>query len=189
MRFTLQFGIVLILLFHLDRPALANDLNNEPSPWIFVDTQARTLSVLQGGKTLHTFTDISIGRSGTSHAKISQDGTTPLGKFKVSHIIEDSPFVRFFGLNYPGISHATEALASGLITAEEFARIRSAHRHGRVPPQNTALGGHIGIHGVGKGDPVIHEEFNWTNGCVALRNEQLRLLGTWVGIGTRVVIQ
>jgi hypothetical protein len=60
---------------------------------------------------------------------------------------------------------------------------------GRLPPQNTALGGRIGLHGLGRGDPKVHQQFNWTNGCIALTNEQIDQLLTWVGKGTRVSIR
>ena len=64
-----------------------------------------------------------------------------------------------------------------------------AIKNGRTPPQNTPLGGHIGIHGVGAGDPRIHTNFNWTNGCVALTNEQVTRLAALIKVGTRVEIR
>jgi L,D-peptidoglycan transpeptidase YkuD (ErfK/YbiS/YcfS/YnhG family) len=51
------------------------------------------------------------------------------------------------------------------------------------------LGGSIGIHGVGAGNRRIHEDFNWTEGCVALTNEQIDDLDRYIHIGTRVVIR
>jgi lipoprotein-anchoring transpeptidase ErfK/SrfK len=57
------------------------------------------------------------------------------------------------------------------------------------PPQHTPLGGYIGIHGIGNGDTQIHETVNWTNGCVALTNQQIDDLETWVYIGMRVAIR
>ena len=58
-----------------------------------------------------------------------------------------------------------------------------------MPPQQTALGGHIGIHGIGAGDPRIHEDFNWTSGCIALTNAQIDDLAGWVRLGMRVVVR
>jgi len=51
------------------------------------------------------------------------------------------------------------------------------------------LGGGIGIHGIGRGDLDIHRQYNWTNGCVALDNDQITDLARWIGVGTRVVIR
>lgn len=67
--------------------------------------------------------------------------------------------------------------------------IRRAHKRGEVPPQNTGLGGLIGIHGIGAGDADMHREYNWTNGCVALTNEEIDRLVEWVDVGTLVEIR
>ena len=78
-----------------------------------------------------------------------------------------------------------------VITRGEFDRIISALRINALPPQNTALGGAIGIHGIGPETPEklhIHEHLNWTEGCIALRNNEIHELRPYVGIGTRVVI-
>ena len=47
----------------------------------------------------------------------------------------------------------------------------------------------IGIHGIGDGDRGVHRDFNWTNGCVALTNEEIDELLRWVKIGTPVEIR
>ena len=57
------------------------------------------------------------------------------------------------------------------------------------PPQDTVLGGHIGIHGIGEGNPEIHRRFDWTQGCIALTNEEIEQLANLVGIGAKVVIR
>jgi lipoprotein-anchoring transpeptidase ErfK/SrfK len=35
----------------------------------------------------------------------------------------------------------------------------------------------------------VHRDFNWTNGCVALTNEEIEELLQWVKIGTAVEIR
>ncbi|MCP5245074.1 MAG: L,D-transpeptidase, partial [Burkholderiales bacterium] len=47
----------------------------------------------------------------------------------------------------------------------------------------------IGIHGIGRGDPEIHDQFHWTNGCIALTNEQIDQLGKWLKPGVMVKIR
>ena len=47
----------------------------------------------------------------------------------------------------------------------------------------------IGIHGIGNGDIEVHKEYNWTNGCVALTNEEIDELVKWINIGTPVEIR
>lgn len=160
-----------------------------PATWLLVDTQDHTLSVMQGTETLRTYAGIAIGRFGTTTAKRTLDGKTPLGEFRITRIAEQTSFHRFFGLDYPNLAHARAGLESGRISPAEFAAIRAALRRNTTPPHQTALGGFIGIHGLGDGDPAIHEDFNWTNGCVALTNEQVDDLAQWVREGTRVIIR
>ena len=79
--------------------------------------------------------------------------------------------------------------------ATEFAQdtqlpaILDAFRRGRLPPQDTALGGELGIHGTGDGSPAIQRDVNWTTGCVALTNQQAFELERWVRVGTTVVVR
>ena len=145
--------------------------------------------VMDGDRIAHTFEDISIGRYGASYDKVQGDNQTPLGTFSIGWITDESRFHRFMGLMYPDADAAQRAYESGLIDKQQWQRIRSALNTGQVPPQTTILGGMIGIHGTGQGDLEVHGQFNWTNGCVALTNEEIDLLSTWVQIGTRVEIQ
>jgi L,D-peptidoglycan transpeptidase YkuD (ErfK/YbiS/YcfS/YnhG family) len=39
------------------------------------------------------------------------------------------------------------------------------------------------------GDEKIHGRFNWTEGCIAVTNEQIDELAQWVGIGTLVSVR
>lgn len=160
-----------------------------PAPWLLVETETLTLKVMQGEETLQTYPGIAIGRFGTTAAKRSLDGKTPLGEFRITRIAQRTSFHRFFGLDYPNLAHARAGLEAGHINRSEFAAIRTALQRGETPPQQTALGGLIGIHGLGEGDPTVHADFNWTNGCVALTNEQVDDLAQWVHEGMRVIIR
>jgi lipoprotein-anchoring transpeptidase ErfK/SrfK len=35
----------------------------------------------------------------------------------------------------------------------------------------------------------VHNRFNWTNGCIALTNEQIDELAGWAVVGTRISIR
>ncbi|MGD8842127.1 MAG: L,D-transpeptidase [Gammaproteobacteria bacterium] len=161
----------------------------EEGTWILVDTRTMTLSVLQGDKVKRKYDNISIGRAGTARDKRRNDETTPLGRFHISRIARKSSFHRFFGIDYPSLENAERALAAGEISGQEYLQIRDAIRSHNTPPQDTSLGGYLGIHGVGAGDPAIHAELNWTNGCVALSNAQIDSLARWIRIGMPVVIK
>lgn len=157
--------------------------------WLLVDTYNLALLVMEGDTIAHTFEDISIGRYGAGYDKVRGDNQTPLGTFRIGWITDESRFHRFMGLSYPDAEAAQRGYEKGLIDKQQWQRIRSALNTGQVPPQTTILGGMIGIHGTGQGDLEVHGQFNWTNGCIALTNEEIDLLSTWVHVGMRVEIQ
>jgi len=157
--------------------------------WLDVDTSELTLSVMEDAAVVHTFEEIAIGRNGVSTARQQGDETTPLGSYRIRKINNESRFHLFFGFNYPTMDQATEALKARRITSEDWQAINAAHLQGREPPADTPLGGYIGIHGVGAGDPRIHEDYNWTEGCIALTNAQVDELARWIKPGMRVVVR
>ena len=178
-------GIVLLVFCAGGLSATAQDEER----WILVDTRAMTLSVLEGDVVRRTYKKIAIGRAGTTIDKEQGDDKTPLGEFHLVRIAPNSPFHRFFGLDYPTLGHAERALQAGVIGQEHYVAIRRAFETGEIPPQATPLGGFLGIHGIGEGNPAIHADFNWTHGCIALTNQQIDDLSSWIRIGMRVVVR
>lgn len=177
------WGLLFILLCLLVQAAYADE-----APWIRIDPANNTLQVVQNGKPLLSFDDISIGRNGYARERVQGDGKTPLGVFRVAWKNPNSRFHRFFGLDYPTQDHAEQAFRDKRIDFDTYYDIRKALYFGEVPPQDTALGGYIGIHGVGAGNPRVHQIANWTEGCVALTDAQIDQLAPWIEIGTLVVI-
>jgi len=154
-----------------------------------VDSAKREMRVLQGHKVLAVFNPVSVGRWGVSPEKRRGDGKTPLGQYRVAWVKPEGHFGPFMGFDYPSLARAEKGLAAGEVSRAEFDAIRAAHAEGRVPPQNTKLGGYIGIHGLGRGDPGIHRDLNWTKGCIAVTNEQMGEIVRLVGKGTLVRIR
>ncbi len=157
--------------------------------WLLIDSTAQTLTLMRGDRPQLTLDNIAVGRFGTSAKKLRGDNTTPLGRFRIDRINRESAFYRFISLNYPDIGRAEQALRDGEIGPAELRAIRSAHRQGKLPPQGTALGGRIGIHGLGSADAEMHASLNWTRGCVALTNEQVDTLLPWTRPGMLVEIR
>lgn len=157
--------------------------------WILVDTERQSLAVMKDDRMVERFEDISIGRGGAALERRRGDDRTPLGVFRVVRINPRSNYYRFYGLDYPTEVHASRALEQGLIDESTYRSIVEAEAAGETPPQDTALGGQLGIHGLGSGDRKTHGRFNWTKGCVALTNEQIDRLDRWVRLGTVVVVK
>ncbi len=162
--------------------------NGQDDVRILINTKALTLKVIQGNKKVLTFPNIAIGRYGTTTDKQKGDNKTPLGHFVIAWITDDTPYHRFFGLLYPNKEYAERAFLAGHLDQKTWNKIHQAFASGYLPPQDTVLGGNLGIHGIGKGDKIIHEQYNWTNGCVALTNEQIDRLKAWIMVGTSVEI-
>lgn len=65
--------------------------------------------------------------------------------------------------------------------------ILAAHAAGRLPPQDTALGGWVGFHGEGenwRGDL----DLDWTDGCIAMRDDAIDWLAEHARRGTPVLV-
>lgn len=157
--------------------------------WLLIDTKAKKIEVKKGELTVETLNSIAIGRGGAGYKTHRGDNITPFGDYKIGWIGEKSTFRRFFGLTYPSADDAQKALARGIIDKYTYNRILNAQLSGQIPPQNTPLGGQIGIHGLGRANVRIHETFDWTHGCIALTNQQIDHLSQLVDTGTLVRIK
>jgi murein L,D-transpeptidase YafK len=180
--FQISFFLLFLLFF-------SRSISAEEKVWLLIDTNNLTLEIKKGNKTIVMMKNIAIGRNGAGFKKKIGDGTTPIGTYRIGWINTGSPFYKFYGFDYPSVENANEALLSGLISKSKHSAIIKAHKNTKTPPQNTAIGGRIGIHGLGAGDEAVHKVMNWTHGCIALTNEQIDLLDKWVIKGTQVKIK
>ena len=84
-------------------------------------------------------------------------------------------------MSYPSKPDAKRGLKANLISNEEFdAIIKSIDERG-MPLQKTRLGGEIYIHGGGT-------DGDWTDGCIALKNEDITELFSLIPVGTKVTV-
>ena len=171
-------------------PLAANQTAPPNGSWLLVDTKADTLSIMQGDRPVEVFRKIALGSSGAGVKFKRGDNKTPTGVFRVGWVNDNSRFKTFIGLDYPNPDYAEQALREHRIDRTTYEHIKAAWANGRTPPQDTPLGGQIGIHGVGAGNPQVHSAgINWTSGCVALDNRQIDALRPWVKKGMRVEIR
>jgi murein L,D-transpeptidase YafK len=184
MRQTLLFCFLLLNFTFLSLSVWADD-----EVWILIDINKLQLEVKKGNKTIAVMENVAIGRGGAGLKKRVGDDITPIGTYRIGWINNKSSFYRFYGFDYPSVANANEALLSGLLSKKAHTSIVNAHKKDKVPPQNTAIGGRIGIHGLGKGDESIHKMMNWTHGCIALSNDQIDKLKQWINKGTLVKVK
>ena len=151
------------------------------APKIIVKKSQRRLSLYSDGKLMRTYR-VGLGLSPSGDKVRAGDRRTPEGEFYIFTKNDKSAFYLSLGLSYPNAAHAERGLRDGLITSAQYDAITRALRAKKAPPQNTRLGGDIYIHGNGSTS-------DWTWGCVALENEDIRELFDAVSVGTPVVIE
>jgi len=119
------------------------------------------------------------------------DKRTPEGDFYICTMNHSKRFYKFMGLSYPGLKHAETALQEQLITPAEYMMIKKALDDRQQPPWDTRLGGAVGIHGRMLDGTIPPQSFtatNWTEGCIALDNEDVDEIYSVVSLGTPVTI-
>jgi len=141
------------------------------------------------------------------------DQKTPEGPYVIcAH--ELSPYYLGLWLSYPNAADARRGLDSGLIGPPQYKAILEKLAAGACPLQDTRLGGAILLHGQppeltsemvrkhradpsslrsgwmpGDADPAAMMDFqDWTDGCIALFNPDIRELYEFVADGTMVII-
>ena len=171
------------------QPTLYKMTTYRSDPWVLVDTRRDILAIMHGNQPVEVLYHIALGTAGAGIKHQRGDNITPLGVFRIGWVNRNSRFKTFFGLDYPNLEYAKQAYRQGLISKLDYDSIRYALEMGLTPPQDTLLGGSIGIHGIGTGDPWIHATYNWTSGCIALDNQQIDRLAQWVNVGTTVEIR
>ncbi len=130
---------------------------------------------------------IALGNNPTGTKRRQGDGATPEGDYYITHKNARSKFYLSLGVSYPNIADADQGLKDGLITKAQHQAITSAIRNKTKPPQNTKLGGDIFIHGGGTGR-LFGLIRDWTLGCVALENDEIKELFDLVPLKTPVKI-
>ena len=150
-------------------------------PKIVVKKAQRRLLLFSAGQLVRTYR-IGLGLSPVGDKVRAGDRRTPEGEFYIFTKNERSAFYLSLGLSYPNAAHAERGFRDGLITRPQDDAITRALRAKKTPLQNTHLGGDIYIHGNGA-------QSDWTWGCVALENEDIRELFDAVSVGTPVKIE
>lgn len=156
-----------------------------------VHKSANELIVKDGNDVIKRYR-IASGKGGHGTKTRSGDNKTPVGAYKILEMHDQTRFHFFMHINYPNSLDAWYGYSNRLINGREFKDIVTAHRSELLPPQDTALGGSIGLHGIGEITEEklsIHDRLDWTDGCIALTNEEIAELRQFVSIGTTIIIR
>jgi murein L,D-transpeptidase YafK len=178
----LSFSVLALILlsFTVFNPFIVMPLEKIENPRLVVKKSERKLELFDGEELIKTYR-IVLGFAPEGDKDEEGDGKTPLGEFYVFTKNDKSKFYLSLGLSYPGIEDAKRGLKENLISRDEHDAIIQAVAEKKMPPQNTKLGGEIYIHGGGT-------EKDWTWGCMALKDEEMKELFEAIPLGARVSI-
>lgn len=132
-----------------------------------VDKSARSLELISAGVVVRTYA-ISLGSAPTGAKRELGDGRTPEGLYRIDWRKRDSDYHRALHISYPNAEDRAQARARG------------------VRP-----GGSIMIHGLPNGLGFIgstHTLVDWTDGCIAVTNQEIEELWEWVPDGVPIEI-
>ncbi|HEY9059117.1 MAG TPA: L,D-transpeptidase family protein [Pseudobacteroides sp.] len=164
------------------------DINVAPLE-IRVNKTDHVLGVFSNGILLKSY-HMEIGDNGLNDKEVVGDHKTPEGTFYITEKSVLSPEDYYLGsrwmrLSYPNVEDAERGLQNGIINNGTYNKIKNAINNLETPPQETDLGGSVGIHGGSK------ETFgsNWTWGCVGLKNSDIEDFFDFINIGAKVMIE
>nr|WP_242620409.1 L,D-transpeptidase family protein [Shewanella maritima] len=133
-----------------------------------VDKSDRIMQLVSNNQVVREYS-ISLGGQPQGHKQQEGDQRTPEGSYILDYKKEDSSYYRSMHVSYPNASDKARAKALG------------------VSP-----GGFIMVHGqrnyLGWLAPIM-QQFDWTDGCIALTNAEMDEFMALVSVGTEVQIQ
>jgi murein L,D-transpeptidase YafK len=134
--------------------------------YLLVNKSRRLLVVYAGGQPVKIYRGLQFGGAPAGHKQFEGDQRTPEGLYYIDTRNPQSRFHLSLRVSYPNA--ADRAFAA---------------RYGRSP------GGDIFLHGQPNGLPVGRVPGDWTDGCIALSNDEIEELWRIVPDGTPIEIR
>ena len=142
-------------------------LNNIVVDKVFVDKSARTLQLLSDNKMIKTY-HIALGGNPIGHKQQQGDQRTPVGSYTLDYKNEKSGYYRSIHISYPNTTDKARAKSRGV-----------------------SAGGDIMIHGQKNGFgalDLLNQQRDWTEGCIAVTNDEMDEIMAAVKVGTPIEI-
>lgn len=185
-------GVMMIGLWlgGLGISVLAQAASASPGYWLDVNLDSATIHLMHGERLVKTY-HAALGKGGLGK-QIRGDNKTPVGRYHIVDIRHSDRFRTFMHLSYPNQDDINQGYGRGVLDWSEYERLLDGMARDGVAPQNSPLGGFVGVHGMGTSDPVLlnyHRRHNWTNGCVALTDREIDELSGLLDVGAVVMIR
>ena len=165
-----------------------SEINN---PKLVIDLSKHRVFLYNGSSFVKSY-KASFGRGGLNKKLGQTDYITPIGKYEICSIDTVHKFYKFLEMSYPNVNDATEALREGYITTEEFNYITNASKNDESIESKKNFFTKLGIHGIGEYNFIFKNlpfVFDWTNGSVAVSNENVDEILSVVSVGTTIEIK
>ncbi len=130
---------------------------------VVVDKSDRKMYLVSGSTVKKSY-DVGLGFAPTGDKKIRGDGKTPEGAYFIDRKNYNSQFYLSVGISYPNAADIAEAKALG-----------------------KSAGGDIFVHG--RSGDRWRKMQDWTAGCIAVTNKEMREIYQSVAIGTPIFIR
>lgn len=134
---------------------------------VVIEKGRRTLRLYAGARELATFR-VALGRQPVGRKECRGDNRTPEGYYKVAGRKENSDFHRALRISYPSQDDVERAREKGCEPGGDIMI------HGRISPRRPPAGPRAG---------------DWTQGCVAVSNEEIERIWRLVPDGADVEIR
>ncbi|MEZ4687423.1 MAG: L,D-transpeptidase [Bacteroidia bacterium] len=154
---------------------LANNRVDTSGLFVFIQKDSLLLTLFSKDTMPVKSYPVVLGGNPVDDKLMQGDQCTPEGTFFVRAAYPHEKWDFFVWLDYP--------------TADSWKKHHKAKAEGRIP-QDAAIGGEIGIHGVPVGaDYLIDQQSHWTLGCISLKSKDIRELYPYLQAGRKVVIE
>lgn len=138
-----------------------------PVDSILVEKSAHRLSLFQRGRVARTYM-VALGQQPVGDKVKRGDMRTPEGRFLIESRNPQSKYHRALRISYPDAAHRARARQLGVSPGGDIMI------HG-LPPRQAWVG-------------AAHRDFDWTEGCIAVTNEEIEELWSAVPVGTPIRI-
>ena len=134
---------------------------------VVVTKSESSLSLLREGKVIKSYR-IAMGDNPVGHKLTEGDQRTPEGRYLLDYKKSDSAYYRAIHISYPNDEDRLRANALGI---EPGGQIMI---HGENPNSNLS--------------PIEAQQYNWTDGCIAVTNAEMDELWRAIDAGTPIEI-
>ncbi len=118
---------------------------------------------------------VVFGKNPVDDKLMQGDRCTPEGTFHILSKYPHKEWSKFIWIDYPN--------------KNSWKKHKDAKEAGRIP-RDAQIGGEVGIHGVPKGmDFLIDTKYNWTLGCISLKNKDVDEIYPFITKNTLIEIR